>query len=95
MIMLVYTIYGWFGMVIRENRSGVFSNSQVDRSFRWAMCWFIFSEVMFFGAFFGAVAIGYLDEHVGGFRYGFGFIGMDLLVAAILCLLLNPIRRPT
>ena len=28
---------------------------QVDRSFRWGMCWFIFSEVCFFGAFFGAL----------------------------------------
>ncbi|HLI29928.1 MAG TPA: MFS transporter [Terriglobia bacterium] len=48
-----------------------------------------------FGAFFGAVAVGYLDEHIGGFRYGFGFIGIDLLFAALLCLLLNPARRST
>jgi heme/copper-type cytochrome/quinol oxidase subunit 3 len=27
----------------------------VDKSFRWSMSWFIFSEVMFFGAFFGAL----------------------------------------
>lgn len=53
--LLFRVIYGWFGMVIRENRSGVLSNAQVDRSFRWGMCWFIFSEVMFFGAFFGAL----------------------------------------
>jgi cytochrome c oxidase subunit 3 len=30
-------------------------NSQVDKSFRWGMSWFIFSEVMFFAAFFGAL----------------------------------------
>ncbi len=42
-----------FGMVIRENRAGILANPQVDRSFRWGMCWFIFSEIMFFGAFFG------------------------------------------
>jgi cytochrome c oxidase subunit 3 len=30
-------------------------NGQVDRSFRMGMMWFIFSEVMFFGAFFGAL----------------------------------------
>lgn len=54
-IMLFYTVYGWFGTVIRENRSGVSLIPQVDRSFRWGMCWFIFSEVMFFGAFFGAL----------------------------------------
>lgn len=55
LIILVYIIYGWFGTVIRENREGLLANKQVDRSFRWGMCWFIFSEVMFFGAFFGAL----------------------------------------
>lgn len=54
-LMLFYIIYGWFGTVIRENRAGLLENRQVDRSFRWGMCWFIFSEVMFFGAFFGAL----------------------------------------
>jgi cytochrome c oxidase subunit 3 len=55
LLMLFYTIYGWFGLVIRENREGLLDNAQVDRSFRWGMCWFIFSEVMFFGAFFAAL----------------------------------------
>lgn len=55
LLMLFYIIYGWFGMVIRENRAGLLNNQQVDHSFRWGMCWFIFSEVMFFGAFFGAL----------------------------------------
>lgn len=55
LLMLFYVIYGWFGMVIHENREGLLDNKQVDRSFRWCMCWFIFSEVMFFGAFFGAL----------------------------------------
>lgn len=55
LLMLFYIIYGWFGTVIRENRAGLLDNHQVDRSFRWGMCWFIFSEVMFFGAFFGAL----------------------------------------
>ncbi len=45
---------GWFANVIRESVSGLY-NTQVDRSFRWGMMWFIFSEVMFFGAFFGAL----------------------------------------
>jgi cytochrome c oxidase subunit 3 len=54
-MLLIYIIYGWFGTVIRENRAGLTRTSQVDHSFRWAMCWFIFSEVMFFGAFFGAL----------------------------------------
>ena len=51
---LVYMLFGWFGTVIRESRGGLF-NSQVDISFRWSMSWFIFSEVMFFAAFFGAL----------------------------------------
>ncbi|OGT65876.1 MAG: MFS transporter, partial [Gammaproteobacteria bacterium RIFCSPHIGHO2_12_FULL_45_9] len=48
-------LYGWFGTVIRENRLGLTNDPQVDRSFRWGMAWFIFSEVMFFSVFFGAL----------------------------------------
>jgi cytochrome c oxidase subunit 3 len=51
---LIYMLFGWFGTVIRESEGGKF-NEQVDLSFRWGMGWFIFSEVMFFGAFFGAL----------------------------------------
>ena len=51
---LVYMLFGWFGQVIDESENGVF-NKQVDVSFRWSMSWFIFSEVMFFAAFFGAL----------------------------------------
>jgi len=51
---LIYLMFGWFGTVIRESESGKF-NKQVDVSFRWGMSWFIFSEVMFFAAFFGAL----------------------------------------
>ena len=46
--------FGWFRSVIRESIAGRY-NPQVDRSFRMGMMWFIFSEVMFFGAFFGAL----------------------------------------
>ena len=49
-----FMMFGWFGQVIRESESGTY-NDQVDRSFRWGMGWFIFSEVMFFAAFFGAL----------------------------------------
>lgn len=45
---------GWFGHVIDESQAGLYSD-QMDRSFRWGMSWFIFSEVMFFAAFFGAL----------------------------------------
>src|SRR5207302_2008962 len=44
----------WFGEVIRESEGGKYGQ-QEDLSFRWGMSWFIFSEVMFFGAFFGAL----------------------------------------
>lgn len=46
--------FGWFRSVIRESLAGSY-NHQVDTSFRMGMMWFIFSEVMFFGAFFGAL----------------------------------------
>ncbi len=51
---IVYVIVRWFGQVIGESEGGLY-NEQVDRSFRWGMAWFIFSEVMFFAAFFGAL----------------------------------------
>lgn len=44
----------WFRDVISESRGGLYDD-QMDRSFRWGMGWFIFSEVMFFAAFFGAL----------------------------------------
>lgn len=51
---IAYMMFGWFRDVIHESRSGLYS-SQMDHSFRWGMSWFIFSEVMFFAAFFGAL----------------------------------------
>ncbi|MBU6199942.1 MAG: cytochrome c oxidase subunit 3 [Xanthomonadaceae bacterium] len=47
-------LFGWFRTVIGESLAGTYSK-QVDTSFRMGMMWFIFSEVMFFGAFFGAL----------------------------------------
>jgi len=44
----------WFSDAIRESEGGLYSD-RIDLSFRWSMAWFIFSEVMFFGAFFGAL----------------------------------------
>ena len=52
--LLVVTLFGWFGKVIDESQRGLYS-AQLDRSFRQCMSWFIFSEVMFFLAFFGAL----------------------------------------
>ena len=51
---MVIMLLGWFGAVIAEDQKGVY-NTQVDQSFRQGMMWFIFSEVMFFAAFFGAL----------------------------------------
>src|SRR4051794_14506153 len=51
---LVYMMVRWFGDVIRESEGGKYSRWE-DVSFRWGMSFFIFSEVMFFAAFFGAL----------------------------------------
>jgi cytochrome c oxidase subunit III len=50
----LFTLYQWFSEAIAESESGQYSD-RVDVSFRWSMSWFIFSEVMFFAAFFGAL----------------------------------------
>ena len=50
----LYMMYGWFGTVIGESEKGLYHDWE-DRSFRMGMGWFIFSEVMFFAAFFGAL----------------------------------------
>jgi cytochrome c oxidase subunit 3 len=54
LMLLIYMMVRWFGDVIRESESGKYSRWE-DLSFRWGMSFFIFSEVMFFGAFFGAL----------------------------------------
>jgi cytochrome c oxidase subunit 3 len=51
---LLTMMFGWFGKVIGESEGHAY-NKKVDISFRWGMSWFIFSEVMFFAAFFGAL----------------------------------------
>ena len=51
---VLFMFYGWFGTVIGESQAGMY-NAGVDKSFRMGMMWFIFSEVMFFAAFFGAL----------------------------------------
>ena len=52
--LIVYMMVGWFSTVISESEEGLY-DAQVDTSFRMGMIWFIFSEVMFFAAFFGAL----------------------------------------
>jgi cytochrome c oxidase subunit III len=69
---LIYMLFGWFGDVIRESVAGMFK-SQEDMSFRMGMVWFIFSEVMFFAAFFGALyyARQFVTPWLGGAGDGF------------------------
>ena len=52
--LLALMLFGWFGTVIQESEHGLYG-AQVERSYRRAMGWFIFSEAMFFGALFGAL----------------------------------------
>ena len=47
-------LYLWFNDAINESEAGHYGH-KVDLSYRWSMSWFIFSEVMFFGAFFTAL----------------------------------------
>jgi cytochrome c oxidase subunit 3 len=72
LIFWLVVLYQWFGDTVHESESGQFGH-KVDLSFRWSMSWFIFSEVMFFGAFFSALwwarshsvpALGNLDNSV-------------------------------
>ncbi|MBP6775885.1 MAG: cytochrome c oxidase subunit 3 [Piscinibacter sp.] len=50
----LFILQQWFRAAIAESQSGLYSD-RIDVSFRWSMSWFIFSEVMFFAAFFGAL----------------------------------------
>ncbi|MDT0595132.1 cytochrome c oxidase subunit 3 [Glaciecola petra] len=52
--LLLIMLVGWFKNQIDESMSGMYS-AQLSRSYRQGMSWFIFSEVMFFAAFFGAL----------------------------------------
>ncbi len=53
-IAALFVLYHWFGDAISESEGGMY-NQRIDASYRWSMGWFIFSEVMFFGAFFGTL----------------------------------------
>ena len=48
------TLFTWFRATIIENRAGM-NSAQLKQSYVIGMQWFIFSEVMFFAAFFGAL----------------------------------------
>ena len=72
LIWFLVVLFQWFGQSIAEGQSKQYGH-KIDLSFRWSMSWFIFSEVMFFGAFFSALwwarghsvpALGSLDNAV-------------------------------
>jgi cytochrome c oxidase subunit 3 len=48
------TLFAWFRTAIRENIAGM-NSAQLKKSYVLGMFWFIFSELMFFIAFFGAL----------------------------------------
>jgi cytochrome c oxidase subunit 3 len=54
LIVFLATLFAWFSTTIRENRAGL-NSAQLKQSYVIGMQWFIFSEVMFFAAFFGAL----------------------------------------
>ena len=53
-IILSVVLFAWFAKVVNENLEGL-TSPQLHRSYIWGISWFIFSEVMFFFAFFGAL----------------------------------------
>ncbi len=52
--LLLTTLFGWFGAVIKESLAGLHS-VKMDHTYRWGMLWFIVSEIFLFGIFFGAL----------------------------------------
>jgi cytochrome c oxidase subunit 3 len=51
---LFAVLFQWFRDAIHESETGQYGH-KIEISYRWSMSWFIFSEVMFFGAFFTAL----------------------------------------
>ncbi|MFZ2738662.1 MAG: cytochrome c oxidase subunit 3 [Burkholderiaceae bacterium] len=54
LIWFLGVLFQWFSQAISESQGGSYGH-KIDISYRWSMSWFIFSEVMFFGAFFTAL----------------------------------------
>ncbi len=54
MFFFAATLFSWFRTAIRENIAGL-NSAQLKKSYVLGMFWFIFSELMFFFAFFGAL----------------------------------------
>ena len=69
LVVFAFVLFSWFGAAIRENVQGL-NSKMLGRSYRISMQWFIFSEVMFFAAFFGALF--YLRHYAGPWLSGEG-----------------------
>lgn len=54
LVIFIIMLAGWFTLQATESESGMY-NAQVGVSYRMGMLWFIFSEIMFFGVFFGTL----------------------------------------
>lgn len=54
LMVIIVMLAGWFSLQASESEAGMY-NHGVGISYRMGMMWFIFSEVMFFAAFFGAL----------------------------------------
>jgi len=68
----VATLFAWFRTTIKENIAGI-NSAQLKKSYVLGMFWFIFSEVMFFFAFFGTLF--YVRVLVGPWLGGEGDAG--------------------
>ncbi len=73
LIIMAIVMFKWWSLVIDENMRGM-ANDQLKRSYVLGMLWFIFSEVMFFAAFFGALF--YLRVIVNSWLGGDAAIGI-------------------
>jgi len=71
------TLWVWFATTIRKNRQGM-NSAQLKHSYVIGMQWFIFSEVMFFAAFFGALF--YIRNLAGPWLAGEGDGAMNTLL---------------
>ena len=69
MLFFLGTLFAWFRVTIKENIAGM-NSAQLKKSYVLGMFWFIFSEVMFFFAFFGALF--YVRNLVGPWLAGEG-----------------------
>ncbi len=80
LILFILMLTGWFALQAGESESGMY-NHGVGISYRMGMMWFIFSEVMFFAVFFGALwyARNLSVDWLGGIGEGPGRSTQELL----------------